>query len=45
MAGTLQDAEVGAPRADQVTILVGHDAGELMEMSEIVNGPGGQKFR
>jgi hypothetical protein len=32
VAGALEDAEIGAPRADGVAVLVGHDAGDLVEM-------------
>ena len=45
VAGALEDAQVGAPRTDRIAILVGHDAGELMEMGEVVNGPGREKLR
>ena len=45
MTGTLQHAQIGAPRTDCVAILVGHHAGQLMHMSKIVNGPGRQKLR
>ena len=39
MTGTLQHAQIDAPRTDCITILVGHHAGELMQMSEVMNGP------
>lgn len=45
VAGALQHAQVDAPGADCLAILVGHDAGELMEVGEIVDGPGGEKLR
>jgi hypothetical protein len=45
VAGALQHAEVDAPGADCLAILVGHDAGELMEMGEVVDGPGGEQLR
>jgi hypothetical protein len=45
MTSTLQHAKIAAPRADCVTILVGHHAGQLVQMSEVVNGPGCQEFR
>lgn len=41
VAGAVHDAEEGSPRADRIAILVGHDAGELMKVSEIVRGPSG----
>src|SRR6266550_374791 len=45
MTSTLQHAQISAPRTDRVTILVGHHAGQLMHMSEVVNGPCRQKLR
>jgi hypothetical protein len=45
VAGALQHAEVDAPGADCLAILVGHDAGELMEVAEVVDGPGGEELR
>ena len=44
VAGALEDAEVDGPGADGIAVLVGHDAGELVEMSEIVGGPGGEEL-
>jgi hypothetical protein len=41
----LEHAEVDAPGADGIVVLVGHDAGELMEVGEVVDGPGGEKLR
>jgi hypothetical protein len=32
VAGALEDAEVGAPGADGFPVLVGQDAGDLVEM-------------
>jgi hypothetical protein len=32
VAGALEDAEVGGPGADGFAVLMGHDAGELVEM-------------
>src|SRR5437879_3501029 len=43
-AGALEHAEIGAPGANCVAILVGKHAGELMQMSEIVNGPCREKL-
>lgn len=45
MASALQYAEVDAPGADGFVILVRHDAGELMEVGEVVDGPGGEQLR
>ncbi len=39
VAGALQHAEICAPRADQVAILIGHQPGNLVQVSEIVNRP------
>jgi hypothetical protein len=44
VAGAMHDAEEGRPRADRIAILVGHDAGELMKVSQIVRGPSGQEL-
>lgn len=44
VAGAVEDAEVVAPRADRVAKLVGHDARELMEMREVVDGPGSEEL-
>jgi len=44
VAGAAHDAEEGRPRADRIAILVGHYAGELMKVSEIVRGPSGQEL-
>ena len=41
VAGAVHDAEEYSPRADRIAILVGHYAGELMKVSEIVRGPSG----
>jgi hypothetical protein len=41
VAGAVHDAEKGSPRADRIAILVGHYAGELMKVSQIVRGPRG----
>lgn len=45
MAGAFQDAEVNAPRADGFAVLVGQEAGELVEVGKIVSGPGGEELR
>lgn len=44
MASALEDAEIGAPRADGIAVLVGHDPRDLMEMRQVVNGPGGEQL-
>ena len=44
MTGALQDTEVDAPGSDGFAVLVGHEAGELVEVSEIVDGPGGEEL-
>jgi hypothetical protein len=38
-------AEIGAPRADRSAVLVSHDARDLVDVSEVVHGPGGEKVR
>src|ERR1700709_2755865 len=45
MAFTLQHAQVGAPGTDRVPILVCQHPRDLMQMSQIVNRPGGEKLR
>ena len=40
----MEHAEVCGPRTDGVAILVGHDPGELMQVGEVVDGPGGQEL-
>ena len=44
VAVAFQDAQVVLPRADFVAVLVGHYAGELMEVVEVVDGPHGEEF-
>ena len=39
VTGTPQHAKIRAPRTDCISILMGHHAGQLMHMSEIVYGP------
>ena len=41
VAGAVHDAEEGSPRADRIAILIGHHAGELMKVSQIVRSPRG----
>lgn len=45
MARTLQHAQMIPPGTDGVAVLVGHHAAQLMQMSEVVNGPCRQKLR
>jgi len=45
MAAAMEDSEVGAPGADSITVLVGHNPGDLVEMSQVMNDPGRQKLR
>ena len=45
VAGAMEDAEVGSPWAYGVAMLVGHDAGDLVQMGEVVDGPGGEELR
>ena len=45
MTGALEHAEVGALRAHCVTVLVGHYPGDLVEMSQVVDGPGCEELR
>jgi hypothetical protein len=44
VAGALEDTEVDGPGADGFAVLVGHDAGELVEMSEVMGGPSGEEL-
>jgi len=39
MAVALEDSEVSLPGPDCFSVLISHDAGELMEMVEVVGGP------
>lgn len=40
-----QDAEEALDWADGIAKLMGHDARDLMQVREIVRGPGGDDFR
>ena len=40
----LENAEVDAPRADGFAVLVSQDAGELMEVGEVVRCPSGEEL-
>jgi hypothetical protein len=44
VAGAFQDAEVGAPGAYDFAVLVGHHAGDLVEMGEVMGGPGAEEL-
>lgn len=44
VTGTPQHAKIRAPRTDCISILMGHHAGQLMHMSEVVHGPCRKKF-
>ena len=44
MTCALEDTEVDAPGTDGFAVLVGHEAGELMKVGEVVDGPGGQEL-
>ena len=44
VAGAPQHADVGAPGTDRRTVLVGHHTRYLVEMSEVVDCPGGEQF-
>ena len=39
-----KNAEVDAPGADGFAILVGQYAGKLMEVGEVMGGPGGEEL-
>lgn len=45
MAGALQHAKKFAPGADGRAVLASHDPGDLVQMREIVGGPGSKKLR
>jgi hypothetical protein len=45
MAVALEHAEVGVPWANGVAVLVRHDAGYLVQMGEVVDGPCGEELR
>jgi hypothetical protein len=44
VASALEDAEVGAPGADGFAVLVGQNSGDLVEVSQVMSGPGGEKL-
>jgi len=41
VAGTLEDSQILTPGADGFAVLVGHDSGDLVEVRQVVSGPGG----
>ena len=45
MAVALEHAEVDAPWAYGVTILAGHDSGDLVQVGEVMGGPCGKELR
>ena len=45
MPCALQDTQVSTPRTDEVTVRMCHNAGQLMQVSQIVNGPRREKLR
>src|SRR5258706_141784 len=45
VAGTVQHAEVRAPRADGIAVLARHHSRDLVQMRQVVRGPGGQQLR
>jgi hypothetical protein len=44
VTGALQDAQIDAPGTDGFAILVGHEAGELVEVGEVVDSPSGEEL-
>ena len=44
LLGAVQDAEEGAPGAYGVAVLRSHDARYLVEVGEVVGGPGGEQL-
>lgn len=44
VTGALQDTEVDAPGTDGFAVLVGHEAGELMEVGQVVDRPGSEEL-
>ena len=44
VAAALKDAEVLVPGSDGAAILMCEDAGDLMDVGHVVDGPGGQQF-
>jgi len=44
VTGALEDTEINAPGTDGFAILVGHEAGELVEVSKVVDRPSGEEL-
>ena len=44
VAVALEDAEEGGPGADGFSVLVRHGARDLVEVGEVVRGPGGEEL-
>ena len=45
MAFAVHGSHVLRPGADGFAVLTGHDSSELVEMIEVVGGPGGEQLR
>src|SRR5258707_771179 len=45
VAPALHHSEEGAPRTHRLPVLVGHDPGDLVQMSQVMSCPGRQQLR
>ena len=45
VAGALQHAQVFFPGAGGFAVLMGHDSGDLVQVGQVVDGPGGEQLR
>ena len=45
VGGAVEDAEIGAPWADGIAVLIGKYAADLVQVGQIVNSPGGEQLR
>ena len=45
VAGAVQDAEILAPGAGGFAVLMGHDPGNLVQVGQVVDRPGGEQLR
>ena len=45
MPGTLHHAKILGPRTHGLAILMGHDPGDLVQMSQVMSSPCGQQLR
>lgn len=45
VAGAAEDAEIGVPGANRIVVLMSEDARDLVQVGQIVNGPGGEQLR